>query len=292
MAIGTAAAIGLGVAGIGSALGGMSSNKAAGKAADAQTQASAQQTAMQREMYNNNVNLLSPYIQAGVPATQNINALLGIGMGSPLAASGGGGGMVGGGGPNWNQYLQENPDVARDAYRDKLGRTPEQYAEYHWNVFGNQEGRKSPYTVMTTGATGATGATQSAVGQPTAQQAFDTFRNSTGYQFRLNQGLDAVNGGYAGAGTIKSGAAMKAINDYGQGMASQEFANYLGALGNQQSVGMGAASAAAGVGQNTANSLSQISQNAADARSNAALSKTNPLANSLSLIGGGIFGAR
>jgi hypothetical protein len=122
-----------------------------------------------------------------------------------------------------------------------------------------------------------------------ANQAFDQYRGSTGYDFRLNQGLDAVNSGYAGAGTIKSGAAMKGISDYGQGMASQEFGNYLNALGNQQALGLSGASALAGVGQNYANSIGNINSNKADAIGNAALAGA---ANTNSLISGltaGIF---
>lgn len=126
---------------------------------------------------------------------------------------------------------------------------------------------------------------QPQITQPTAQQAFDTFRNSTGYQFRLNQGLNALNSGYAGAGTIKSGAAMKGAVDYGQGMASQEFGNYLNALGNQQGVGLQAGSALAGVGQNMANSLGQIYMTNGENQANAALLKGKNTSNMFNSIG-------
>lgn len=45
-----------------------------------------------------------------------------------------------------------------------------------------------------------------------------------GYQFRLSQGLKALQGTQAATG-ISGGAAAKAINDYAQGNASQEYGN-------------------------------------------------------------------
>ncbi len=44
-----------------------------------------------------------------------------------------------------------------------------------------------------------------------------------GYQFRLGQGLQAAQNSAAGGGGLHSGRALKALNDYAQGQASQEF---------------------------------------------------------------------
>jgi hypothetical protein len=103
------------------------------------------------------------------------------------------------------------------------------------------------------------------------ESAFDRFRGGTNYQFRLNEGLRALNHGYAASGMLESGAAMRGITNYGQNMASGELNNYMNLLQGQQGVGMGAASALAGVGQNMVGMTSQNNQNAADATSNAAL---------------------
>lgn len=79
-------------------------------------------------------------------------------------------------------------------------------------------------------------------GDPTAQmQAFDRFRDSSGYQFRLGEGLKAITGNNAAAGLLNSGSALKGITNYGQNMASGEFANYLMQLLGQQQQGLGAA---------------------------------------------------
>lgn len=201
MAIGTLAAVALGAGALGSAALGAS---AAGKASRAATQAADQSAAVQREIYGQNKQMLSPFVQGGQTAFGQANALLGIG--------------------------------------------------------GNQAA---------------------------ARKAFDTYRNSTGYQFRLGEGMNALNSGYAGAGTIQSGAAMKAATEYGQNFASNEFGNYMGALGNQQGVGLSAGGALAGVGTNYANSLGNIYGQRADTIGNAALANAS---NINSLIGTGMAG--
>jgi len=54
----------------------------------------------------------------------------------------------------------------------------------------------------------------------------NTFQpNDPSYQFRLQQGMDAVNRGAAHSGLLNSGNRLAALETYGQGMASTEFAN-------------------------------------------------------------------
>jgi hypothetical protein len=59
------------------------------------------------------------------------------------------------------------------------------------------------------------------------QAAFDQYKESTGYQFRVDQGMAGIEGSRAARGVLNSGASAKALQDYGQGMASQEFGNYM-----------------------------------------------------------------
>lgn len=104
-----------------------------------------------------------------------------------------------------------------------------------------------------------------------ANQAFDRYQGSSGYQFRKDEGMNALASNYRARGVSQSGAADKALLKFGQDYGSNEFGRYMGYLGNQQGVGLSAASALAGVGQNYANSVSANNQNAANAVSNAAL---------------------
>lgn len=52
------------------------------------------------------------------------------------------------------------------------------------------------------------------------------FTESPDYQFRLSQGLDALDRSAAARGKLISGDQMRAISDYGQGSASQEYGNW------------------------------------------------------------------
>lgn len=112
-----------------------------------------------------------------------------------------------------------------------------------------------------------------------ARSAFDTFRGSTGYDFRVKEGQNALTSSLAGSRILQSGAAAKALERFRQGTASDEFGRYLGYLGNQQGIGLSGANALAGVGTNFANAVSANNQNAADATSNAALIRGQANAN-------------
>lgn len=108
-----------------------------------------------------------------------------------------------------------------------------------------------------------------------AASAFDAFRKSTGYDFRLGEGMKGLNASFAARGLGTSGAAAKAALNYGQNIGSAEFGNYLGYLGNQQGVGLGAGSALAGVGQNYANTISANNNQSASAIGNGAIAQAN-----------------
>ena len=208
MAIGTAAAIGLGVAGVGSALGASSAKKGAKAAANAQLQATESNNALARDIYGQNKAVLAPFVEQGAPASALIQGGLGYGDQAGF----------------------------RDAFK---------------NYIGNSD-----------------------------------------YGFQFGEGANALNSGFAGAGTLQSGAAMKGLEDYRQNLQSGYRNEFMGALGGQQNLGFSAASAQTGVAQNMGNAVMANNQNAADARSNAALIKgqNNPFANALSMVGGGLFG--
>ena len=73
--------------------------------------------------------------------------------------------------------------------------------------------------------------------QGAAEAAFDQYRNSTGYDFRLNQGMEAIEGSRAARGILNSGAAIKDLNQYGADMASSEFGSFLDRLVQEESLG-------------------------------------------------------
>ena len=236
-AIGAVGAIG------GSLIGAGATKSAAKKAAKAQAEATAANNAMAREFRAENTANLSPFMERGDVAGAYINALLGL----PGA-----------------EYTTQVP-----------GRQPQRAAPNAPNLgFGNFASDFPGYYAYLNPPAGSPNPMNTVTTQVqpvNARKAFNAFKNSTGYKFRVNQGMDALNQGYAAKGALRSGAAMKDFMQFGQGIASDEFGRYLGYLGGQQGTGLSGASAIAGVSQNAMNAMTQNNNNAADAASNAAL---------------------
>jgi hypothetical protein len=59
---------------------------------------------------------------------------------------------------------------------------------------------------------------------------FSEFYKSPGYKFRMDEGIKGVERSAASRGSLQSGAAMKAVQRYGEGQASQEYGNYMDQL--------------------------------------------------------------
>ncbi len=71
---------------------------------------------------------------------------------------------------------------------------------------------------------------------------YSTFFKAPGYQFQLEEGQKSLERGAAARGGLLSGAALKASQRYGQGLASQSYENYMNRLSGM--AGMGQSSAA------------------------------------------------
>jgi hypothetical protein len=107
-------------------------------------------------------------------------------------------------------------------------------------------------------------------GDPAAStKAFNDFLNSTGYQFNLNQGLDAAEQSKASAGLLNSGSTLKALDSYGTGLADTYGQQYEQNLAGVAGTGENAVNALTGAGQNFANASNSNSNSAATASINA-----------------------
>lgn len=98
-------------------------------------------------------------------------------------------------------------------------------------------------------------------GSDAQNQGFQNFRNSTGYQFGLDQGMQAINGNAATQGLLNSGSTLKALNTFGQNYANTQYQNYLNPLQNLLNSGLQGAGILAGAGQTSQSSSSGSSNN-------------------------------
>lgn len=67
-------------------------------------------------------------------------------------------------------------------------------------------------------------------GQPAQTEGFDTWRKNTGYNFGLNQGMDAITGSAASKGLLNSGATARALSQFGQDYGATKFGDYMSQL--------------------------------------------------------------
>lgn len=79
--------------------------------------------------------------------------------------------------------------------------------------------------------------------------------NLPGYQFQQQQGNQAVQRNLAAAGLLQSGAAGKALQQYGQGVASQYAGQYVNGLQSLAGLGQTSVANTGAVGANTANQI-------------------------------------
>lgn len=147
-------------------------------------------------------------------------------------------------------------------------------------IYGENKAALSPFMARgniagdtISAALGLPGRPGQTIGPTSAASAYELFKESTGYATRFNEGMRALNSGYAGRGVLQSGAAVRSALRYGQEFASNEFGNWLGALGNQQGVGFAGASALAGVSQGFADRMGALGRDSADSAAQAAIAR-------------------
>ncbi len=86
-------------------------------------------------------------------------------------------------------------------------------------------------------------------GNASQSQGFNNWKQSTGYQFGLNQGEDSITGNAATQGLLNSGSTLKSMNTYGQNYADTKYGDYMNQLQGLMNGGLGAGGLIANVGQ-------------------------------------------
>jgi hypothetical protein len=143
-------------------------------------------------------------------------------------------------------------------------------------VYGTEMGNLSPYL-----AAGSTAINQLSAMNPFSFTGSDV-ANDPGYQFRLQQGEQAIQRSQAASGALGSGGTAKALAGYGQDMASQEYQNAfnralttygtnVNTLGTLAGFGQNANSQAITAGNNYGNQTAAANLNTAGEQSNVAM---------------------
>lgn len=246
-----------GVAAVGAGASAAINSSAAKKASKTQANAANAQIAAAEANRDYQYNLNAPTIDAGNRANELYSGFLGAG--DPAKAT------------DWAAYVRANPDAMANwmAIQGSTDAAPfngdiAAFGQYHYN----KDGARRDISAFTDTGGGS-------------QAALDTFRNSSGYQDLLKQGLGAVNANAYASGMGDSGATLKALQDRGTNIANSSAQQWLGNLGNLMSAGGQARGLVAGIGTNTVNSTNQSTQNAANASSNATLASAGQWSSAL-----------
>lgn len=231
--------IAAGVQAAGNLLGGIFNSKAADKAKDAE-QAAAQAAQHARERATQQA---QQAYAPGVAAYQNgLNALT---QRLGLPSQGVTPSQTKGGQFDPAAYLAANPDVLAEYNRlspnnlkNNLGvSTPEQFAQWHYNQYGQYENRAgSPSQIVeapvqqqaqapTNSLTPQSTYTPPTYEAPTFSFDINSFKDNPAYKFALEQGSGQVMANSAATGALNSGAALKALQDRGQKTGYNFYAN-------------------------------------------------------------------
>lgn len=126
-------------------------------------------------------------------------------------------------------------------------------------------------------------------GQTTAlnpEQRNSLFQSSPGYQFQLSEGQRALQNSQAARGNLLSGGAVKEGLQYSQGLASQDYNNYINQLAGLTNIGQNAATGSANTAIGSGTQIANNMQNAGNIQAQGALNQGNIYGNLFNQIGG------
>ena len=249
------------VAGIGGSLMASGAAKsAANTAAAAQTAASQAAIAQQDKQFTQTRADLQPWTNAGSSALSSQMDLLGLGGRAAVQGS-----------SDWGSYMARNPDLVlgyttgKDINGNVVDHgqfaTPEQYAQWHYENYGKNEGRALP----TIGGNPAMNAAE-------AQQAsIDSLKGSPLYQSLFNNGRDTILANASATGGLRGGNTQGALANFGRDTLAGVIQNQLANLGGLSSAGQNSAAQTGQIGAQNSAGISQLLTQQGQAQGGAAL---------------------
>ena len=101
-------------------------------------------------------------------------------------------------------------------------------------------------------------------GEAGYKNALSKFQTGPGYQFQLAEGTKALENSMASRGKLFSGQTGKALTEFGQGLANQEFGGWQNRLAGLVDTGQNAAAQTGNFGANAAAGIGNAVMNAGE----------------------------
>lgn len=237
---------------------GPSSKQSKATKAAAKTSADAQKYAadLQKEMFEKQVELQSPFREAGLTAQNRLMQLLGIGPKFDQSFSNFNAGAYLNANPDAKAYVESqtapttiNPFGIRVPNPRASTKSPEQLAYEHFVADGSR--RQGDFWMNTASPD---------YGKYARDFSMQDFTADPGYAFRLKEGMNALDRQAAARGGLMSGSALKAAQRYGQEMGSQEYGNAFNRYQTNRANQLAPLQSLAGVAQTSANTLGNAAQ--------------------------------
>lgn len=118
-------------------------------------------------------------------------------------------------------------------------------------------------------------------GADAQKAAYANYAESPGVQWAREQGMKGIAADSSMTG-VGGGTRLKAISDYNQGLAMQDFSNQFNRLGAVTGVGANAASSLAGAGSSAAQGQAQTTMAAGNARAQGTIGRANAFSSGIS----------
>lgn len=261
-------------------VGGAMSADAAGDAADSQIEASKEATALQKYIFDMQRQDNMPWLQAGGAGLNRLSYMLGL---SPV---GFGGGATGGNG----MPTMETPEQIRARLVQNFTTRDTTYAPGGY-LSPEEGGGVTPGAPITNDVVNEAGLAKAIAAEQARQKAaydkamgkaervagrdpeygslldkfgMDDFQADPGYAFRQSEGEKALTRQLAAGGRLYSGAAMKDMARFSQGLASQEYGAAFDRFNVGQTNQFNRLAAISGIGQTAANQTGAAGQNYAN----------------------------
>ncbi len=249
----------------GAAISGAASIYAANRASSASRDGVADSNATQMAMYQQNRADMQPYQQVGTSALNRLASMYGLQQGTQ-------------GGPTGDAYSGESPMSMQEFSTTDLY-TPQTVTanpnpKFAWrgdNLSGPS--LEDQYAQYTAGFETQQNRAQASDNNTaaTGKADFSQFYESPDYQFALEQGTRGTEQSLARRGLTGSGAEMKALSRFNQGLASQQFNNYKNSLAALAGIGQTTTAQGANMGTQVAANVGAGQRAAGDARASSYL---------------------
>lgn len=120
------------------------------------------------------------------------------------------------------------------------------------------------------------------------QNPLASFQASPDYNFRMSEGLKAVNQNRATAGLLNSGSALKGVSDYAQNTAAGEFGDWWNRQSSRAGLGQAANSANQQAGSQYANSSQNALMQNAGVQGSSYMNQANAWSQGVGNVGGAL----